>query len=78
MTLLKIELPPDALQRLEALARRNGYDSPDEYLRAVVDNLLNDDSDEEILADLKEAWREAQRGEGMSVEDLWKFVENDD
>lgn len=77
MVSLKINLSADQFQRLEALACLNGYDTTNEYIRAVIGSLLNneDNSDAEILADLKDAWREMQRGEGMSVEDMWKFVE---
>jgi hypothetical protein len=78
MVLLQIELPPDELEQLKDRAQRFGYQTPGEYLRAIVEDMLtnDDDSDEQILADLKEAWREMERGGGMTVEDMWKIVEN--
>jgi predicted Zn-ribbon and HTH transcriptional regulator len=54
-------------------------ESDQDYIAAQILELLDEDDDnEKILNDLKEAWREMKRGGGMSVEEYRQALESDD
>jgi hypothetical protein len=68
------------LEYLETIAQRRGYTEPREYLRALVDAdarehgepvLSEGDEVVDIHGELKEALRQALRGETVPLESLW-------
>jgi transcriptional antiterminator Rof (Rho-off) len=75
-----ITLTDEQGQRVEARAAELGYSSPREYLHAVIEDVLEeeDDSDEEILASLERSLQQMQRGEVLTVAELWRRLESDD
>ncbi|MDX2137031.1 MAG: hypothetical protein SF123_02975 [Chloroflexota bacterium] len=76
---LMVTLTDEQRQRAEAKARELGYADSDSYLLAVIDDALEDEiTTEEILTAIKDGIREAQRGEGMSVEEFRRRMAQDD
>jgi hypothetical protein len=71
---------PKELEDLEAISQRRGYAEPREYLRALVDAdarehgeslPFEDDEGVDFRGELKEALRQALRGETVPLETLW-------
>jgi glutamyl-tRNA reductase len=80
MAILQVELLAEEVERLNARARESGYEAADEYVRAVIERLLDeadDESTEKILADLKAAWIELRRGGGLTLEEFRKALDDD-
>jgi predicted transcriptional regulator len=70
-----ISLTDEQKKRAEALAHAEGYAGPNEYLHALVEDALDDENtDEEIIAALKDSLREMKRGEGMTVEEFRRWI----
>jgi predicted transcriptional regulator len=74
-----ITLTDEQRQRAEARAQALGYDSPDEYLQAVLEQALeNTDTQEEILASIERSLIQIQQGKVMSVDEMWQRLESDE
>lgn len=74
-----IVLTDEQNRRAEELARALGYDSADAYLRAVIENALDDTiTAAELLDAVKDGIREARRGGGISVEEFRRRMAQDD
>jgi len=80
VTDMTLTLPDNLVERVNERASELGYKSPDEYMLALLEADLNDDDDsnEEIIANFKEAWREIKRGEFMTMDELKRYVESSD
>lgn len=86
MYTLTLSLTDEQRERAENQARERGYASPDEYLHSIIADALTDTdesdpderTDDEILESLKSSLRQALRGEGRPVEELWKELEDGD
>jgi Arc/MetJ-type ribon-helix-helix transcriptional regulator len=86
MYTLTLSLTDEQRERAESQARERGYASPDEYLHDVVTDALDEAeqsdvderTDDEILESLKTSLRQALRGEGRPIEELWKELEDGD
>ncbi len=73
--ILNIEITAQELTRLQQLAAENGFDSPEAYLKwlAVAP------TDDEILADIREAMLSIKRGDPMqTLDDMWAEIESED
>lgn len=69
--ILNIEITAQELTRLQQLAAENGFDSSEAYLKwlAVAP------TDDEILADIREAMLSIQRGDPMqSLDEMWAEI----
>jgi hypothetical protein len=76
MTHLVIELTETQSERAEAKARALGFEDSNAYLRAVVEEALDDDEDpSEILAGLERSLQQMQRGELLTVDEMWRDLE---
>lgn len=72
-----LNLLPDQIEKLKARAKAHGYSTLEDWLRALADNDI-EDSTEEILAGIQQGFREALRGEGMSVKEFRRRMSEDD
>lgn len=68
----QIDLMPDEVEKLETHAKERGYQTLEDWLRSIAHDQAEEDEDtiEEILADLTQGFGEALRGEGISMEEL--------
>ncbi|MCA9909558.1 MAG: hypothetical protein KC519_12965 [Anaerolineae bacterium] len=72
---LVIELTPEESDRLLTLARRRGYDTPADYLRALIEEDATNGTDEEDpTEDLRVAWRQALHDEVLTEDEFWKAM----
>lgn len=67
----------------EAIARRRGFQSLRDYMRALIerDTSTAEDDDDELLdpeESFRIAWGQAMRGEGMSREEFRRRMLSDD
>lgn len=67
---LVIDVSAEKLERITTLAREHGYDTPGEYLLALIDE-QDEPTREEILANLRQGLKEAIRGEVHPIDTLW-------
>lgn len=83
MTTPLLNLSDHERERLETLAQRRGFQAADDYLKALVDadaaqmgeDLPFDEDEVDIRAEFKQAWHEAMTGKTMSIEDMWKAID---
>jgi Arc/MetJ-type ribon-helix-helix transcriptional regulator len=75
---ITLTLPEQMDEMVVERASELGYPTPDDYLLALLKADLEDDSDEEIIANLKEAWRDMKTGNVMTVEEFEKYMESPD
>lgn len=76
-----ISLTEDQRERAEARAKALGYADSTAYLHALVEEALDDEDEEDeaaLLASLERSLLQVQRGETLTVEEMWRLVEQDD
>lgn len=71
-TALIIELTPEQHRQIEERAHQRGYNTPEVYLLALVENdLIEDDLDEAALIEgFRESWHQAMTGDTRPVSEL--------
>lgn len=80
---LIIELTPAEREQIEAMVRERGYESARDYVRALIeqdvtdDSFVDDDDTAEIEAGIKQAWREIKRDDVIPVEQMWKLLDDE-
>jgi hypothetical protein len=77
---LTIELPSD---ELEDLARRRGYDTPADYVRALIVEDAEADAEshgtgEDLITRFRRSWQDALAGKTYPVSTLWDGIDDDD
>jgi hypothetical protein len=82
---LNITLTPEEHERVEEKARRRGYNTPDEYVRALIeadvmsaDEVDYEDDDETILEGIREGLRDALSGNVRPISELWDSLDNEE
>ena len=74
---LTIDVTPDEQARIEALAREYGYDSPGEYLLALVELVAEDIDAENPIDAFRQSWHEAMTGQTYPVSTLWDDMDDE-
>lgn len=74
---LVINVTPEKKARIEMLAHENGYETPGEYLLALIDALDEEPTTEKLLANLRQGLKEAIRGEVHSINTLWDDIDDE-
>lgn len=85
-SIMVLELTPEERQQIEDLARRRGYNTPEEYLLALIeaDALASrgvsseDEDDFDIEASFRQGWHEAMTGQTRPIAELWDKLEDDE
>jgi hypothetical protein len=81
-----LSLPTEERERIEALARRRGFDASESYVKALIEAdavqhgeipPLKDDGQVDIRAEFKQAWREVMEGKAIPIEDVWKALDDE-
>jgi len=75
--MLTIDVTPDERARLEALAHEYGYNTPGEYLLALVELVAEDDDEENPIEAFRQSWHEAMTGQTYSVSTLWDDMDDE-
>ncbi len=75
---LSLTLTDKQRERAEAKARELGYPNPDEYLHAVIDELLDDDAPTDVVAAVREALEDVRAGRTYPASDLRRLLESAD
>ncbi|MCA0455609.1 MAG: hypothetical protein LCI00_16660 [Chloroflexi bacterium] len=75
---LTINLLEEQYKRLEYLAKTYGYETVEAYAMAVIEEVLDEPTKEEILEDIRISFREASRGETIPIEDVLAELEAED
>ena len=75
---LTLTLTDEQRQRAEANARELGYPNSDEYLHAVIDELLDDIVPTDVVAAVREALEDIRAGRTYPASDLRRLLESDD
>src|SRR5262249_37570121 len=76
-------LTPEKRQRIEDMAHRRGYNAPEDYLLALVDMdaAVQDEHDfesnEGILAAMRESFHQAVTGDTRPISELWDALNAD-
>lgn len=73
-------------KRLEAIARRRGFQTAYDYMRALIEvdarqhgeSAPFETSAEDAAEGFRIGWAQAQRGEILTEEEFWKAVADDD
>jgi hypothetical protein len=75
MSYLQIEITDEERQYLEQLAREQGFETPEAYVKS----LILEPTKAELLNDIREGLLAVQRGDPMpSIDELWAELESDD
>ena len=75
---LTINITPEQRQKIEHLAEINGYDTADAYALAILEQFIDEPTEEEILEDIRESFREAFDGQTIPIEDVLAELEAED
>ncbi len=75
---LTINITPEQRQKIEHLAEINGYDTADAYASAVLEQLIDEPTKEEILEDIRISFREALSGQTVPVAQMLAELEAED
>lgn len=84
MAVIVVEIPDEEMELVTARTQERGFDSPSDYMRALIEQDVqigieaDELTDEQILENLKVAWREMKRGEGMTWEEMLEHLNVDD
>lgn len=76
--LLTLEITREEQKQIEAQARQHGYQSPHDYLLALVAEDAGDfdfDTKAGLLDGLRTSLRQAEQGDTRSVLELWDAVD---
>ena len=75
---LSIRITPKQLEQIQELAKRQGYNDLNEYLRALIEadakmhgEALELDDDEDPIEGFREGWRDAMTGNSYPASTLW-------
>jgi hypothetical protein len=83
---LGIRITPRQHEQIQELAKRQGYDDLNEYLRALIEAdaqahgeaLALDDDNEDPIEGFREGWRDAMTGNTYPASTLWEDDLDDD
>ena len=78
LTPLTIQLTSEQREKIEHLAEINGYESADEYALAILEQFIEEPTEEEILEDIRVSFREALTGETFPIKNVLAEIEADD
>jgi metal-responsive CopG/Arc/MetJ family transcriptional regulator len=80
MTTVQISLPEEQLERIEARARDLGFNSSNAYIQSLIEDDLIEQDDKLIdpVESFRQAWREMRSGQGLTEEEFWKALREDD
>jgi hypothetical protein len=73
---LVIPLTPEDQDQLEQRSAAQGL-SPAEYVLALIHADTKNDEAVDIRAEFIEAWKEARKGNGIPVAEMWALLEDD-
>jgi hypothetical protein len=68
---------PTELEQITEFAHQRGYETINEYIRALVDADMNEisvDDDVDIRVGLARAWRDVLKGDVLTEEEFWKAL----
>lgn len=75
---LTINVTPEQRQKIEHLAEINGYDTADAYALAILEQFIEEPTEEEILEDIRISFSEALSGQTIPIEDVLAELEAED
>jgi hypothetical protein len=75
---LTINVTSEQLKRLGYLARHYRYATVEEYVLAVLEEVVEEPTKEEILEDLRVSFRQALNGETIPASELHRLLSEDD
>ncbi len=78
LTSLTINLTAEQRQRLEYLAKTYKYESVEAYAHSIIEQLLEEPTEEEILEGLRISLREVLNGETIPASELHRLLDEDD
>jgi hypothetical protein len=84
-TKLVIELTESEAALMKSLMQKRGYDAPADYVKALIhedaeiesESVDEDDDDDEIRESIKQGFREALRDEGTPIDDVWANLDDE-
>lgn len=75
MTYLRIEVTDDELRQIQHLAREQGFQTPEDYIKSLV----LEPTKAELLNDIREGLLMSKGGDSMlNADDLWLELEQND
>lgn len=77
---LTIDLTPEENQRIEDLAHQSGFETPADYVHALVSNVLAEhdfDTQAGIMSGLRASWHQAVTGETRPISELWDALDDE-
>ncbi len=75
--MVNLQIPREEYERIVALAHQRGYESPDAYVLALVEEDAEDEIDDDEVdpvESFKQAWHEAMTGQSYPIEEVWKIL----
>ena len=82
--ILDLRVKPETGKQIEELAHRRGYDTPDEYIRALIvsDSValgepLDLDDEGDPIEDFRQGWKDAMTGKTLPASALWDLGDDD-
>jgi Arc/MetJ-type ribon-helix-helix transcriptional regulator len=72
---MNIVISPETQKLLEARMKEGDYTSPDDLIRAALETMEGEpfeDFDPALQADIEQSEQQAERGEGIPVDDAFK------
>lgn len=75
-----LTIPDDLYERIAERASEFGCPNPDDFMLTVLEAEVEEDeiTPEQIIADIKQALRDVENGNVMTVEELEKYLESPD
>lgn len=78
MSTITINVTAEQRQRLEYLAKTYEYESVEAYALWIIEQVIEEPTEEEILEDIRASFREALNGETFSISELDRLLNEDD
>lgn len=80
VVLVDLRVKPETRKQIEELAHRRGYDTPDEYVRALITSdavalgePIDLDDEDDPIEDFKQGWKDAMTGNTLPASALWEL-----
>ncbi|MBA3874613.1 MAG: hypothetical protein ABI970_05065 [Chloroflexota bacterium] len=84
VVLVDLRVKPETRKQIEELAHRRGYDSTDEYVRALIASDANAhgepvdlDDEGDPIEDFRQGWKDAMTGKTLPASALWDLGDDD-
>ena len=84
VTLSNLRVTPELRKQIEGIAHRRGYETTDDYVRALIASdavalgePLDLDDEGDPIEDFRQGWKDAMTGKTLPASALWDLGDDD-